>query len=142
LGVLLEVLVRNCIGLHTKAGTFTLLRPTKRRNPVRDKRRKKAPEGWRTPRRFANFGSHGKRFASWTAAALRRFSLPNNFHQHALAAVAVEFAVENLFPRAEIQFPFRDGHDDFAARDVPFLRAAAAVKILLPATRVSGYTPH
>jgi prepilin-type N-terminal cleavage/methylation domain-containing protein len=45
---------------------------------------------------------------------------PDDFDQHALAAAAVEFAVENLFPRAEIQFAFRDGHNDFAAHDLAF----------------------
>ena len=59
--------------------------------------------------------------AGMRASVQRNFtSLPNNFHQHALAAVAVEFTVENLFPRAEIQFPFRDGHHDFAAHDLAF----------------------
>jgi hypothetical protein len=46
--------------------------------------------------------------------------IPDDFHEHALAAVAVEFAVENLFPRAEVQFALRDGHDDFAAHDLAF----------------------
>jgi len=36
----------------------------------------KAPEDWSTPRRFALFKYHCTRRASWTAAALRRFSRP------------------------------------------------------------------
>ena len=47
-------------------------------------------------------------------------SLPNDLDQHALSAAAVEFAVEDLFPRAEIEFAFGDGDDDFAAHDLAF----------------------
>ena len=34
----------------------------------------KAPGGWRSPGRFAYFRNHLARVASWSAAALRRFS--------------------------------------------------------------------
>ena len=37
-----------------------------------------------------------------------------------LSPAAVEFAVEDLFPRAEIEFAFGDGDDDFAAHDLAF----------------------
>ena len=42
-----------------------------------------------------------------------RILLPDDFHERALAPVAVEFAVENLFPRAKIQFSFGNGDNDF-----------------------------
>jgi hypothetical protein len=45
---------------------------------------------------------------------------PNDFHEHAFAAVAVEFSVEDLFPGAEIELAFGDGDDDFAAEDLAF----------------------
>src|SRR5687768_11149232 len=41
--------------------------------------------------------------------------LADDFHQSAFSAAAVEFAIEDLFPRAEIEFAFGDGDDDFAA---------------------------
>ena len=34
----------------------------------------KAPEGWRSPRRFARFACHRQTLAFWTAPALHRFS--------------------------------------------------------------------
>ena len=45
-------------------------------------------------------------------------SLSYYLDQHSLCASAVEFAVEDLFPRAEIQFALGDGDDDFAAHDL------------------------
>jgi hypothetical protein len=43
---------------------------------------------------------------------------PDYLDQHSLFSSAVEFAVENLFPRAEIQFAFGDRNDNFAAHDL------------------------
>jgi len=40
------------------------------------------------------------------------------FDQHALSPAAVEFAVENLFPRPEIQFGFGNCDDNFPAHDL------------------------
>ena len=37
----------------------------------------------------------------------------HNLDQRAFLATAVEFAVEDMFPRAEIEFAFGDGDDDF-----------------------------
>jgi len=45
-------------------------------------------------------------------------SLSYYLDQHSLFSSAVEFAVENLFPRAEIQFAFGDRNDNFAAHDL------------------------
>jgi hypothetical protein len=39
-------------------------------------------------------------------------------NQHSLPTSPVEFAVENLFPRAEIQFALGNCDDDFAAHDL------------------------
>ena len=44
--------------------------------------------------------------------------LANNLHQHSLGPAAVKLAVENLLPRAEVQFAFGDRDDDFAAHDL------------------------
>ena len=38
--------------------------------------------------------------------------------QHSLFSSAVEFAVENLFPRSEIQFALGDRDDNFTAHDL------------------------
>ena len=48
----------------------------------------------------------------------REWLVTDNFHQHSLAPAAVEFAVEDLFPRSEVQFAFGDRDDDFAAHDL------------------------
>jgi hypothetical protein len=45
-------------------------------------------------------------------------SLSDDFHEHSLVPSAVEFAVENLFPRPEVQFAFGNRDDDFAAHDL------------------------
>jgi len=47
-------------------------------------------------------------------------SFPNNLHQHPLASPSVEFSIEDLFPGAEVQFAFGNGHHDFAAHDLAF----------------------
>jgi hypothetical protein len=62
-------------------------------------------------------------FTEWLQHFLIRSKLlfPDDFHQYALAPAAVKFAVENLFPRAEVRFSLCDGHNDFAAHDLPFL---------------------
>ena len=44
--------------------------------------------------------------------------LADNLYQNAFSAAAVKFAVEDLFPWAEIEFAFGDGDDDFAAHDL------------------------
>ena len=36
-------------------------------------------------------------------------SFPNDLHQHPLLPSSIEFPVENLFPRAEVEFAFGDG---------------------------------
>jgi hypothetical protein len=62
-------------------------------------------------------------FTEWLQHFFIRSKLlfSHNFDKHTLAPAAVKFAVENLFPRAEVQFSLRDAHDDFAAHDLPFL---------------------
>jgi len=47
-------------------------------------------------------------------------SLSYYLDQHSLFSSAVEFAVENLFPRSEIQFALSDCHDDFPPHDLAF----------------------
>jgi hypothetical protein len=62
-----------------------------------------------------------EQFAILCQGRLERWqtSLPNNLDDHALAPVAVEFAVENLFPRAETQLAFCNDHDDFETHHLP-----------------------
>lgn len=63
-------------------------------------------------------------------------SFADNFHQHPLATTPIELAVEDLFPRAEIEFSLRDGDDHFAAHDLSFqvcvgvVLASAVVAVL------------
>ena len=47
-------------------------------------------------------------------------SFADNFYQHAFAAAAVKFALEDLFPRIKVEFAFRDGHHDLASHDLAF----------------------
>jgi hypothetical protein len=42
----------------------------------------------------------------------------DDLYQRAFSAAAVELAVKDLFPRAEIEFAFGDGDDDFATHDL------------------------
>src|SRR5713101_5992140 len=54
-------------------------------------------------------------------AASRRCGLLSSYlDQHSLPPSPVEFAVQNLFPRPEIEFAFGDCDDDFAAHDLTF----------------------
>ena len=48
------------------------------------------------------------------------FLVSDDFNERSFAPPAVEFAVENLFPRPEIEFAFGDRDDDFAAHDLTF----------------------
>ena len=43
---------------------------------------------------------------------------PDYLDQHSLFSLSIEFAVENLFPRSEIQFAFGDRDDNFTAHDL------------------------
>src|SRR5688500_17207002 len=45
-------------------------------------------------------------------------SLSNDLHQHPLPPSPVEFGVEDLLPRAEIQLAVRDRDDDLPAHDL------------------------
>ena len=47
------------------------------------------------------------------------WSLSNDLDQHSLRAVAVELAVENLLPGAEVEFAIRNCHDHLPAHDLP-----------------------
>jgi hypothetical protein len=44
-------------------------------------------------------------------------SLPDDLHQHALAAAAVKLAVEDLLSRSEIQLARRDGRHNLTSHD-------------------------
>lgn len=47
-------------------------------------------------------------------------SFPDDLHEHALAALAIKLAVENLFPRTKVQLSTGDCHDHFPAHDGAF----------------------
>ena len=47
-------------------------------------------------------------------------SLADDFHQHALATQAVEFAVENLLPRAEVEAAVGHGNHNLPAHNAAF----------------------
>src|SRR5262249_20928377 len=53
--------------------------------------------------------------ATW---ALTLPSVTDDFHQHPLAAPAVELAVENLLPGTEIELSFGDCHHNLAPHDL------------------------
>src|SRR5438445_813774 len=61
-------------------------------------------------------GLGGPRSAKWRRAS----SLADDFHEHALAAATVEFAVKDLFPRAEVELSVRDRDDDLPPHHLPF----------------------
>jgi hypothetical protein len=68
---------------------------------------------------------------------------PDDFDQHTFSATAIELAVEDLFPRAEVELAFGDGDDDLAAHDLPFhvgvgIVFAGAVVLVLGGGRVGG----
>ena len=44
--------------------------------------------------------------------------LSYDFYKHSLASAAVEFAVEDLLPRAEVEFACGDGDDYFPAHEL------------------------
>ena len=49
----------------------------------------------------------------------RRMLFPDHLDQHPLRPVAVELAVEDLLPRAEVELALGDRDDDLAAHDLP-----------------------
>ena len=57
--------------------------------------------------------------------------LTNDLYQNAFAPPAVKLAIEDLFPRAEIQLPVGDGHHHLSAHDLTF-----HVRIRIVLTRV------
>ncbi len=44
----------------------------------------------------------------------------DDLNQHALSTPAIELAIEDLFPRTEIEFAGSNRYDYFAAHDLPF----------------------
>ena len=40
--------------------------------------------------------------------------LPDHFHQHAIRSATIEFAVEDLLPRAEVEFAIGDGDQNLS----------------------------
>src|SRR5216684_5364799 len=87
--------------------------------------------GCRPPRR-------GSPPTSWSASSCSgspggiasrdlRPSLPQHLDQHALVAAAVEFAVEDLLPRAEVELAARDRDHHLAAHDLPLVMRVPVV---------------
>src|SRR5262249_558753 len=72
--------------------------------------------------------------------------LPDDLDQHALRPAAVELAVEDLLPRAEVQLALRDRHDDLTAHDLPLqvgvgVVLAGAVVVVHAGVRVERGQP-
>ena len=61
----------------------------------------------------------------------------DDLDQHPLAPAAVEFTVEDLFPGAEIESTFCDGHHHFAPHDLAFHMGVGV--ILTHIVAVLGY---
>jgi hypothetical protein len=57
----------------------------------------------------------------------RLHRVPDHLDQHPLRAPAVELAVENLLPRAEVELAVGDRHDHLAAHDLPLVVGVAVV---------------
>jgi len=55
----------------------------------------------------------------WKAESETLFA--NHLHQYTLPAPAIEFAVENLLPGAEIELALGNRHHDLSAHDLPFV---------------------
>ena len=47
------------------------------------------------------------------------YLFPNNLNQYSLSSHAVELAVKDLLPGAEVQFAVCDGNHNFATHDLP-----------------------
>ena len=54
------------------------------------------------------------------AASSYQGTFADDLDEDTLVAAAIELAVENLLPGAEVELAFRDGDDNFAAHDLPF----------------------
>ena len=75
--------------------------------------------------------------------AITRPSLADDLHEHALAPPAVEFAIEDLFPRTEIEPSLGDGDDYLSPHDLAFqvgirVVLARAVMMVLGGRSVRG----
>ena len=76
------------------------------------------------------FFSHSVFFCFCTKfsfVTVANLSFPNDFYQHSFGAVAVEFAVEDLLPWAEIELAFGDCDHNFSPHDLPLVVRVAVV---------------
>ena len=62
----------------------------------------------------------------YSQAILARL-LANDFYENTLFAFAIEFAVKDLFPGAEVELAFGDGDDHFAAHDLALVVSVGVV---------------
>ena len=53
--------------------------------------------------------------------------MADDFDENSFAASAVEFVVEDVFPRAEVQLAVGDRYDDLAAHDLSFVVSVGVV---------------
>jgi hypothetical protein len=51
----------------------------------------------------------------------------NNLHQDALFAASIELVIEDVLPRAEVEFPIRDGDNNFPTHDLPLVVSVGVV---------------
>jgi len=65
--------------------------------------------------------------SSRICSSAERVSVPDRLDQDALRTPAIEFPVEDLLPRSEVQLAIRDGDDDLAAHDLPLVVRVSVV---------------
>ena len=65
--------------------------------------------------------------------------LSNNLNQKTLSAFAVEFIIEDVFPRPQVQLAVCDGDHDLPAHDLPFHVAVGIVFIAVVAILAVGF---
>src|SRR5277367_3777831 len=63
--------------------------------------------------------TRGSTTARESACAADKASFPNDLHEGALSAAAVEFTVKNLLPGPEVQSAPGDRHHHFPPHDLP-----------------------
>ncbi len=65
-------------------------------------------------------------------------SLTDNLHKNSLTTTSVELAIENLLPRAEVEFPACDRHDDFSPHH---LSLQMGISIIFPCIVMPVHRP-
>ena len=56
-----------------------------------------------------------------------RNSITDDFDKNSFISFAIEFAIEDLFPRTEVELTFGHRNDDFTAHDLAFHMSVSVV---------------